>query len=734
MKKLEKAICLAAFCAVDPNNSADDFDRLLAALKSERIPLDLLEDLLRTMDEPQLLRRMARSHSAAPIDWSEIRVDAEGTVYWREQDIGEVHVFHKTIFPQETQARIAYEVFLDRFLEYVQREYKIALLRQEDADVKLFVPQDVDFELKTAWDDFVEYSFTGHALRTGFVRLVSSISLANRGVSTLNVPIVNSQQAKVLAAFYRANLARVERGEDRRRQEITKLESELEKGSEDQKKTKRDIARLKKELATWEERYAEAHKLLRDLSQEHPDWLREIESIARQYMTGEAPRQLALRGDITAKAAREMKRLAELEDFYELPSFLSEEAIPFSIRKGGDNVRGICYACGRVLREGHYDARKFIFESPSQRPQSAGSEKRPRVCGTCALVSLASPLKTGSDRLIVRLRHPDIAGGSYLLEDQLRMLMMGELNIVAGRYALVQVTEQISRRGGKEPLPNMLGQKQYALYKIATLFPPEVFRFYEIEAFIGSSVVSLLGRLLTILGGLFNVFGLDSRSWWSEQRGKLVNPISQAIRYVQKEEVISGIYTLIRGGLLRNNLGFNSAQGSQLETLYEEYWRWLMKEKPTEAQRFRDVTAMTGLLYAFCTYTRSEVRKAGGNVRIEVRKLIERATDPFGFTYTAAGNTKSERAMLYRNADIYFCFDRARDLLEEIGIDATEREGTNEKGTSTLILYFDDVTNAYTHLFENRYATPKEQRDFTNVLRMSLHSRFPELMEREKGE
>lgn len=733
MNKLEKAICLAAFCAMDPNNRTDDFDKLLTALKNERIPLDLLEDLLRTMDEPRLLRRMACSRSAEPIDWSEIRVDADDAVYWREQNIGEVHVFHKTIFPQEAQARIAYEVFLDRFLEYVQREYKMALLRQGEADATLFLPLGVNFELEAVWDDFVEYSFTGDALRAGFVRLVSNVSLANRGVSTLNVPIVNSQQAKVLAAFYRANLARVERGEDRRRQEIVKLERELDEGSEDREKTKKDLARLKKELATWEKRYADAHKLLRDLSQQHPDWLKEIESIARQYMTGEAPRQLALRGDITAKAAREMKRLAELETFYELPPFLSEEEIPFSIRKGGDNVKGICYACGRALRGGHYDARKFIFESPSQRPQSAGSEKRPRVCGTCALVSLASPIKTGSDRLIVRLRRPDMAGSSYLLEDQLRMLMVGELNIVAGRYALVQVTEQVSRRGGKEPLPNMIGQKQYAFYKIATLFPTEVFRFYEIEGLIGSSVVSLPGRLLTVLGGLFNIFGLDSRSWWSEQKGKLVNPVNQAIRYVQKEEVISGVYTLIRGGLLHNNR-FYPAQGSKLETLYEEYWRWLMNEELKEAQRFRDVAAMTGLLYAFCAYTRSEVKKAGGNVRIEVRKLIERATEPFGFTYTAAGKTKSERATLYRNADIYFCFDRAIDLLEELGVDLTEREDTNEEGTSTLTFYFDDVTNAYTHLFENRYSTPKEQRDFTNVLRMSLHSRFPELMERQKGE
>jgi hypothetical protein len=169
-----------------------------------------------------------------------------------------------------------------------------------------------------------------------------------------------------------------------------------------------------------------------------------------------------------------------------------------------------------------------------------------------------------------------------------------------------------------------------------------------------------------------------------------------------------------------------------LEQLCETHWRWLMEEKPQKATLFRDVAAMTGLLYAFCNFVHQSVE--ADKRRIEVRKLIERATEPYGFIYTAAGNTQREMATLYRQSDTYFCFDQAKNLLAELGVDVTEREGATDKGTPSLVFYFDDVVSAYTHLFETRYRSPKEQRDFTYTLRLSMHARFPEFMEREKGE
>ena len=720
-----KVLCLAA-CFVASARPAMDFDAVISAARHAGLQ-NHLRGYLSLLDAPRLVRRLVRCRNATPLDWDSVTVQAVD-VLWDRLPIGRLHSFYKVPFPHEAQARIAYEVFLDRFLLYAQREYKAALIRQGDIDVVLFIPQGINFELGEVWNDFVRHSFTGEALRKGFVLFVNTFKLAERGIGTLDVPIANPEQAKVLAAFYRANLARLERSEDRRRQEIKVLEDRLV-ASGNGTRIRREITHRREELRVWKGRYAEAHTMMNVLHQHHPEWMDEIESLGHHYMTGLAAQHLMLRGDITAKAAREMEKLAKIDTYYELPPLLSEKKLSFAVRGGGDTVEGVCYACGRLTRGGTYDARKFIFESPSQRPQSGSGERRPRVCGMCALISLASPIKTGDDRLIFRMRRQEEGDGHYLYEEDLRMLTVGELNIVAGRYALMQVTEQVSRGEGYDPLPRVLGQRQYALYKVATLFPPEVFHRYQVEVLIGNNEVLLPSIHLILLRGLVDVFGM--RQWWKDRRH--LRAMGQAIRFVEKGKVINGVYALIRGGLLFN-CRFYPLQSSLLETLYEDYWRWLMNENLTEARRFRDVAAMTGLLYAFCAHTRSSVRESGGNERMVVRKLVEQAAEPYNFSYTMAHATRTEQAKLRRHADLNFCFDQVRALIEELGVDVPEREGVDENGTSTLVLYLDDMARAYTYLFESRYRTLKDQREFANALRMSLHSRFPRLMERERGE
>ena len=89
-------------------------------------------------------------------------------------------------------------------------------------------------------------------------------------------------------------------------------------------------------------------------------------------------------------------------------------------------------------------------------------------------------------------------------------------------------------------------------------------------------------------------------------------------------------------------------------------------------------------------------------------------------------------ATLYRSADMHFSYDQLKVFLAELEIDPVEREATDDKGQLTLRLYFDDVVKAYTHLFETRYKTTKDQRDFTYKLKLSLYARFADLIESEK--
>lgn len=736
MNYVDKINCLASYFAATKRPPVE-FDNVISAAQEAGLG-EVLREQLAALDAPQLMRRLGKGayKSTAPLVWETVVLQGD-RVLWNGAPIGQLRTLYKVAFPQEMQARIAYEVFLDRFLSYAQRTRKIAVLHQSDADVTLFVPSDITFDVQEVWNLFVGEAFSVGGLRQTFVPLVSSIRLSGRGFSTLDVPIVSKEHALYLAAFYYANLASTKASDARREADIARLRAELEQVQSAKERTRleRKIATLEKELETRHERYGKIYQAYDTLKQEHSAWMSKVESIARKEMGEQAGRQLSQRGNIVAKYVKEMASLATVQagNFFQLPLLLRENPSEFQVRGGGDSGGDACYVCGRAFRKGEtkFKANKFIFESPSQRLQSGSGQTEPKVCATCAVVSFVSPIKTGADRLVIRLRRRD-HGQRYLLEDQLRMLTMGELNVVAGRYALVQVSERVPTTGGSAPLSERMGGRQYALYKSASLFGSEVFRTYHVEAVIGGVEVPLPSRHLAGVRGLIEVFGLDRRRWWKDKG--LFAAVGQAVRYIEREEVIFAVYGLLKAWRKADLLyqGTLNIVQSQLEQLYETHWRWLMEEKPKEATLFRDVAAMTGMLLAFCRSVHKSLNAE--RQRIEVRKLIERATEPYGFIYTAAGNTKREMATLYRQSDTYFCFDQAKALLAELGVDVGEREGTTDKGVPTLVFYFDDVVNAYTHLFENRYRSSKEQRDFTYTLRLSLHARFPELMEREKGE
>jgi len=204
----------------------------------------------------------------------------------------------------------------------------------------------------------------------------------------------------------------------------------------------------------------------------------------------------------------------------------------------------------------------------------------------------------------------------------------------------------------------------------------------------------------------------------------------EAIRLVQKEEVIKAIYALVSADSSQvTQLTDHSFESLRLlEELRQAHCTFLEEANmPEKAKMFRDVAAMTGLLDAFCDYVRSEATKGGKSAENEVEKLIEEVTDPFRFIYRASHNLSGTMATMFRNDDNYFCFDSARDLMAKlVGDDMQKREGVSEKGTRSLRIYFDDVRNAYVTLFETDYKTEKEQKDFTTELKLSLAAKFPE--------
>ena len=152
-----------------------------------------------------------------------------------------------------------------------------------------------------------------------------------------------------------------------------------------------------------------------------------------------------------------------------------------------------------------------------------------------------------------------------------------------------------------------------------------------------------------------------------------------------------------------------------------------------QAQLFRHVAGLTGLTYAYCDYVRSEVNKDKKlDTEREVSKLIEKVTNPNFFNYAASEPLPGTRATMYRNDDNYFCYDQAKCILtEELNLDLSSRgESTSERGQLQLPIYFDDIVNAYTTLFEKYYKSANEQRKLCYQLKLSLYAKFASLFQR----
>ncbi|MCX8045103.1 MAG: hypothetical protein N3B18_13370 [Desulfobacterota bacterium] len=736
----DKILCLASYLA--SKKLVNEFDPVIqCAIQNDC--LQTLKDTLVSIDAPYLLRRLSKKtyETAQPLNLEAIWRDDE-TIFWqnKENPIGKLKTYYKKTFPQETQARIAYEIFYDRFFNFIAYRLKIVCLFNNALSAVIFVPQNVSFDLTQIWNGYVIETFSFAGLRKTFIPLVNSIKLSGRGFSTIDVPIVSKNHALVLAAFYRKNLENTQKSDFKREAEL----KEIEKAKDEGKLTKQQKRKnLENEIAKRKKRYEPAFQSYEETKKTNSAYITEIEKFSKKEFSNLAALQLSQRGNIVAKIANEIKKLARLaqipaKDFFSVPLLLYENPIPLENRKAGDAKGDACYACGYVFETGEkkLKANRFIFENPSQRLQSGGNQTEPKICQTCAAISFVSPIKTGPDCLIIKLVGNHLRK-RLLFEDQLRMLTMGELNLVSGKYALIHISEKIKRNKKQEPLSDWMGLKQYALYKTASLFSAEVFFSYDVVAILNNSEIILPKTQLVLCRGLIETFGLDKKSWWDND--KLYPTVGSAIRHTEKMKIVFAVYEMLKTWRWENILKgrLNVIQTSRLEQLYESFWRCSMEDKPEQAEFFKDIAAVTGLLYPFCSFSQTKIiKEQSGNERIEVRKEIERIDDPFGFIYTVAGNIKHKKADLYRNPDIYFCYDCCRCLLEEIGVNANERESTSPDGKKHLTIYFDDIVKAYTFLSDKKYKTPKEWKEFTYELKLSLYSRFPEFMESnsKKGE
>lgn len=729
----QKMACLAALCAADPEKWAGLITSLVETARIEdRIPE--LKALWTALDAPRLLRFLTqrREENGERLDWDEISVQMEH-VFWQNTEIGALRTLYKPLLPTEWQARIAYDTFITRFLAYLQKAHKVAVLAEDEAHVRLFIPSGRPLDLVAAWQQFVREAFSAGVLLQTFVLPLNSFRLSPRGgFSAPRLPILTRDQALIMAAQLYASMEERRQGLVGLENELSQQQSELDRLADEQPKgwekkadkLRKRIAEVEKRLNTQRENYAASIDAMVNLEERFPEPFQEVRKLARAY-NRTARRQLKVTSDGVRLYVTEAGRLVTLSpDQYDTLPLLLEEREPMAeVRAPGDYADNSCYVCGRAVPHPgeQFKANKLILASPSQTLQNRTAQEEPRVCKVCAALAAASPIKLTGSNLVVMLR--EARSGEYLYEDHLRMLALGEMNIAAGRYLSISCAE---RTDNGKLFIDTLGQEQYALYKVALTFPADVLDQYRVEAILGQARIELPARHLVWMGKLIEIFHLlPSAVRVTQTEGHRFAALSQAIRYVQKDELIFAIYIL--SSAFAAGQRYADAQAQQLEELRADHVRRLQMEGKPEASRFRDVAALTGMLLAFANYVRQEAPRLNKNAEREVEKLLEKVDNPYHFTYEAAGNLPGTGATLWRSADNYFIYEEAARLLERLGIPRAERE-TAEGNQRRLQFYFDDIIRSYTTLFEEEYRTEKDRREFAYELKLSLYSRFPDYL------
>jgi hypothetical protein len=286
-----------------------------------------------------------------------------------------------------------------------------------------------------------------------------------------------------------------------------------------------------------------------------------------------------------------------------------------------------------------------MFERPSQRRQSSSNEGRPYICSSCSALAFASPLKVTEESIILRLEPTDGSTATELkIKDYIRMLTSKELHLSAGRY-LVLASD---RTNGGDFASQKLGQVQYALAKVASIFPVEVLADFNFSLFTQSSQpIHLESRHLIFIKGL-----MEGYSQSVVISGKEINmALGDAVRYIEKDLPFLADYSLTKIASVSLRL--------ELEQIREAYWNRMQKDLEVigvsmssdnqmskRATLYRDVAALTGLTYAFAQSLENTVKKLKPeDTEREVSKLIEKVEDAVAFCYYATLGDEKKKVL-----------------------------------------------------------------------------------------
>ena len=314
------------------------------------------------------------------------------------------------------------------------------------------------------------------------------MKLTNRGFGYVHFPSVTEAMKLWQAAFYIATLeVRVVRYPDNYRKAKTDEEAR-DCFQANREELKQLLAGLRAELRTSELSFDKAVKLSRRFNR----------TGSSQFSYGTVkPR--AKKGKIEDKI---IEILNEPVSLLACPLASVDEMAQNHTHGAGDTVRNRCYSCGRHLPpksetrhfKGKLEANRFVFSASSQRLQSGSGQTQPSICLDCLAVAFGCPIKLAGGAIIVGLTPQTGEENQRVLpEKYLQMLTLGELNLIAGRYLLINCREFVRERGGLTPVSEKIGQVQYTLWRVAQTLPVGALdkdEFYAFRRRIGDSVAN----------------------------------------------------------------------------------------------------------------------------------------------------------------------------------------------------------------------------------------------------
>ena len=731
--------------------------------------------------------RAAEHHIRNPVSETEpssdpiekLSVGENGLIQFMEEPIGEIYSYYRTVLPQEMQIKIAYDSLIERFIGFLQREKCAIRLSENELTIRIFVPQtnpNIEFDLVSEWDTFIKFVYSEAELYKSFTLLVNSLKLTDRGFGYVRFPPATKGMVNWLAAFYIATLReRVLRNVDN----YKKTDGAFRKARDNVKKYQDQLntdSLTEKRRSDIETKLNDEHQKLNDAMQNRKSVLKVNQKALDQILSDLRHQTDPIRFDHAEDLSHQFNRTGSMQFSYgtvKLKSqggkssiedtivdilnasitppncpFVSLNEMPkIVVRGAGDNAKNLCYSCGRHLptNEKRQQANRFVLGDPSQRLQSGGNQTQPSVCGECLTVAFACPVKLTSGAIVVQLTPYDWTDESFSIENHLRMLTLGELNLVAGRYLLINCREFVGRGSNRTLVSEKIGQRQYTLWRVACIFPTAALHTMKFTLFVGGTKISLESRHFVWLSLLDEIF---SPSLVVGQRDNI--SLCQAIRLIEKDEVISAIYKLVTSESTEAKplYDWSYSEKRSLEELREKHCDLLEgssngdKLMKKQADFYRDVAALTGLTYAYCDSVRrllvSNSRISGKEVQIEVKKLIEDVANPTGFTYRAAKEFADKKysdtsAKMVRKDDNYFCYDQAKRLLKDVlELDVSKRKDHDDNGQESLKVYYDDILNAYAKLSDEY--DKAEWRKLATELKQNLYAKFPFLFRKETNQ